>query len=100
MKPAELEAVFARIPQLAGRAPDEFTITTLPGYTNRNLRLHDGEQDWVLRVPRASTDRFVDREAEAHNQAKTEKPAAMPNGMRPQMRRFPRLPIRSSKIYR
>ncbi|HEY5739127.1 MAG TPA: choline/ethanolamine kinase family protein [Gammaproteobacteria bacterium] len=69
MKPAELEAVFARIPQLAGRAPDEFTITPLPGYTNRNLRLHDGEQDWVLRVPRASTDRFVDREAEAHNQA-------------------------------
>ena len=69
MKAAELEAVFARIPQLAGRAPNEFTITTLPGYTNRNLRLYDGAQDWVLRVPRASTDRFVDREAEAHNQA-------------------------------
>ena len=69
MKTAELEAVFARIPLLAGRAPDDFTITPLPGYTNRNLRLHDGRHDWVLRVPRAGTDRFVDREAEAHNQA-------------------------------
>lgn len=69
MKTYELEALFARIPHLAGRVPDDFTITPLPGYTNYNLRLHDGEQDWVLRVPRASTNRFIDREAEAHNQA-------------------------------
>ncbi len=69
MKTAELEAIFARIPQLAGRRPGEFAITPLSGTTNRNLRLQDGEQDWVLRVPRASTDRFIDRAAEAHNQA-------------------------------
>jgi len=69
MKDYELEALFARIPPLVGRLASEFTITPLPGYTNRNLRLHDGEQDWVLRVPRASTNRFVDRAAEAHNQA-------------------------------
>jgi len=67
MKPDELEALFARIPPLAGRSPGEFTITPLPGYTNRNLRLHDSEQDWVLRVPRERTNRFVDRAAEAHN---------------------------------
>lgn len=69
MNSDELQALIARIPPLAGRAADEFTVTPLPGYTNRNLRLNDGEQDWVLRVPRASTDRFVDRAAEAHNQA-------------------------------
>ncbi len=69
MTPAELEALFARIPPLAGRVAGDFTITPLPGYTNRNLRLHDGKQDWVLRVPRERTDRFVDRAAEAHNQA-------------------------------
>ena len=69
MKAEELEAVFTRIPPLAGRSPADFTITPLPGYTNRNLRLYNGEHDWVLRVPRASTNRFIDRPAEAHNQA-------------------------------
>ncbi|MGD8350663.1 MAG: choline kinase family protein, partial [Gammaproteobacteria bacterium] len=67
MNTAELEALFASVPPLAGSAPGDFSITSLPGYTNRNLRLRNDRQDWVLRVPRPSTDRFIDRAAEAHN---------------------------------
>jgi thiamine kinase len=69
MTPAELESLFAAIPPLAGFAPGDFSISPLPGYTNRNLRLRNRTHDWVLRVPRASTDRFIDRAAERHNQA-------------------------------
>ncbi|MDH3536029.1 MAG: choline kinase family protein [Gammaproteobacteria bacterium] len=54
---------------LEGLVPSDFTITTLPGYTNRNFRLHNRGHDWVLRVPRPETNRFIDRAAEANNQA-------------------------------
>lgn len=64
-----LELLFGTIPPLEGLTPGDFSITPLPGYTNTNLRLRNRGQDWVLRVPRASTDRFIDRAAEAHNQA-------------------------------
>lgn len=67
MNAAELEALFASVPPLAGLSPEDFSITPLPGYTNRNLRIRNDREDWVLRVPRASTDRFIDRAAEAHN---------------------------------
>jgi thiamine kinase-like enzyme len=67
--PADADALFTRIPQLEGLRPEDFSITALPGYTNRNLRLVGAENDWVLRIPRASTNRYIDREAEAHNQA-------------------------------
>jgi len=67
MNAAELEALFESISPLAGQSPADYSITPLPGYTNRNLRLRNDRQDWVLRVPRASTDRFIDRAAEAHN---------------------------------
>ena len=60
---------FARIPQLAGRGPADFEITRLPGFTNNSYRLRRADQDWVLRVPRAATDQYVDRDAERHNQA-------------------------------
>ena len=36
----ELQRVFANIPLLDGLGPKDFTITRLPGYTNRNYRLH------------------------------------------------------------
>ncbi len=64
----QLEALFARIPLLEKETPADFTITPLPGYTNRNFRLHNRQQDWVLRIPQPETDRFIDREAEALNQ--------------------------------
>lgn len=65
----ELELQFARIPLLEDKSVGEFTITPLPGYTNLNLRLHNRQHDWVLRIPQPKTNRFIDREAEAINQA-------------------------------
>ncbi len=69
MSPDDFERLFARVPPLAGMAPADFTISPLPGYTNRNFRLHNRHHDWVLRIPRPETDRFIDRDAEAGNQA-------------------------------
>lgn len=65
----DFERLFARVPLLADKKPGDFTITLLPSYTNLNYRLFNRLQDWVLRVPRAATDRYIDRAAEAHNQA-------------------------------
>ena len=64
-----IEQLFSRVSVLSDFTPDDFTITPLTGYTNRNFRLHNLRYDWVLRIPRAKTDRFIDRDAEAHNQA-------------------------------
>ena len=64
----EMERVFAEAAVLANTSLDDFTIAPLAGYTNDNFRLFNNQHDWVLRIPRAKTDRFIDREAEAHNQ--------------------------------
>jgi thiamine kinase-like enzyme len=64
-----IQQVFSRAPELADLTPDDFSITPLAGYTNQNFRLLSHQYDWVLRIPRAKTDRFIDRDAEAHNQA-------------------------------
>ena len=64
----DLQAVFASISILAGQTPADFTITALPGYTNRNFRLLNRDHDWVLRLPRSHTNGFIDRAGEAHNQ--------------------------------
>ncbi len=64
-----IEQVFSRASVLEDFTPDDFTITPLAGYTNQNFRLYNHQYDWVLRIPRAKTDRFIDRDAEAHNQA-------------------------------
>lgn len=64
-----IERVFSRASVLAGFSPGDFTITPLAGYTNQNFRLHNHQYDWVLRIPRPKTDRFINRDAEAHNQA-------------------------------
>ena len=64
-----IEQLFLRASPLAHLTPDDFTITPLTGYTNQNFRLYSNQHDWVLRIPRSKTDRFIDRDAEAHNQA-------------------------------
>lgn len=69
MNPPELAAAFERIPLLRKLRPDDFEISALPGYTNHNFRLCSGDQDWVLRLPKAETNQYIDRNAEAHNQA-------------------------------
>ena len=68
MKRPELAGVFAQIPVLKGFDPDDFAITPLEGYTNQTFRLHNHQHDWVVRIPKPSTDRFIDRDAEAYNQ--------------------------------
>lgn len=65
---ADLDWAFANIPLLAAHPRQDFDITPMSGYTNRNYRLRKQQHDWVLRLPRAATDRFIDRAAEAHNQ--------------------------------
>jgi thiamine kinase-like enzyme len=66
---ADLSRAFASIPLLQGFSIDDFSVSPLPGYTNRNYRLYNQRYDWVLRIPRPATDGFIDRDAEAHNQA-------------------------------
>ena len=68
MKQETIEEVFSRASVLAGFRPADFTITPLAGYTNRNFHLHNHQHDWVLRIPRAKTNGFIDRAAEAHTQ--------------------------------
>jgi len=63
-----IDQVFSRASVLAGFCAEDFTITPLTGYTNQNFRLYNHRHDWVLRIPRAKTDSFIDRDAEAHNQ--------------------------------
>jgi len=66
---ADLDWAFESLPELAGSNPADFEISRLPGYTNHNFRLRGARADWVLRLPRAATNRFIDRAAEAHNQS-------------------------------
>ena len=68
MKQEIIEEVFSQASVLADFTPADFTITPLKGYTNRNFRLYNDQHDWVLRIPRAKTNGFIDRTAEAHNQ--------------------------------
>jgi len=65
----DFKQLFLRIPLLEEQAPGEFTITPLAGYTNRNYRLFNQHNDWVLRIPQPATNQFIDRNAEATNQA-------------------------------
>lgn len=65
----DLIAAFARVPLLREFAIDDFTILPLAGFTNHNYRIYNQRFDWVLRIPRPGTNRFIDRHAEAHNQA-------------------------------
>ncbi len=69
MSLAELERAFATIDLLADYAPGDFTIRRLDGLTNLNFHLHNAAHDWVLRIPRPATGAFIDRAAEARNQA-------------------------------
>ena len=63
MSQADLDWAFANIPQLRGASAEDFTISLLPGYTNLNYRLHGRGHDWVLRLPKAGTNRYIDRAA-------------------------------------
>jgi thiamine kinase-like enzyme len=57
----------SRIPLLAGVPPVEIEIAPLAGLTNRNYRIAAGGGAYVLRLPGAGTEAYIDRAAEAHN---------------------------------
>ncbi|MDH3636006.1 MAG: phosphotransferase family protein [Gammaproteobacteria bacterium] len=69
MSQAEIEKVFSCLPLLKDFAPEDFEITPLAGLTNHNFRLQNPAHDWVLRIPKSKTNRYIDRGAEAHNQS-------------------------------
>ena len=69
MNSEEFDSLIADIAFPAEFEPHRFEVSRLEGFTNFNYRLRRGEDDWVLRIPRTETDRFIDREAEAYNQA-------------------------------
>jgi thiamine kinase-like enzyme len=59
----------ATIPLLAARPAADWRVTRLPGLTNRNWRLSAADQDLVLRIPGASSERYLSRRQELHNAA-------------------------------
>jgi len=63
----DFDPIFKCIPQLRELNCNETRITKLPGYTNHNYRLLNGEHDWVLRVPKSETNQYINRQYEAHN---------------------------------
>ena len=63
----DLSEIFSRIPQLNQFRPDNFEIEILAGFTNHNYRLKNDEFDWVLRIPKQQTNRYINRNHEAHN---------------------------------
>ena len=65
----ELIDALARVAPLRERRLEDFKVKPLPGYTNHNYRLRSDAEDWVLRIPKTSTGAYIDRAAEAHNQA-------------------------------
>lgn len=62
-----LNKIFARIPTLANFRVGDFDIRPLSGYTNQNFRLINKYGDWVLRIPKNETNRYIDRQAEGAN---------------------------------
>jgi thiamine kinase-like enzyme len=67
--PLELSTAIARIPLLARAPRDEIAIEPLPGLTNRNYKIMTPSGNYVLRLPGAGTEKYIDRAAEAHDAA-------------------------------
>ncbi len=67
--PTELVAAIARIPVLAQVPASELLVEPLPGLTNRNFKITTPGGNYVLRLPGAGTEKYIDRAAEAHDAA-------------------------------
>jgi thiamine kinase-like enzyme len=76
--PPDLAAAIARIPVLARVLAGEMAITPLPGLTNRNYKVTVAGQSYVLRLPGVGTEKYIDREAEAHDAALAAKAGLTP----------------------
>jgi len=63
----KINEIIQHIPLLARFRAEEFNILAMPGYTNQNFRLSNNHGDWILRIPKDETSRYIDRRAEAIN---------------------------------
>jgi thiamine kinase-like enzyme len=54
---------------LARLPASELAVEPLPGLTNHNFKIATTSGNYVLRLPGAGTERYIDREAEAHDAA-------------------------------
>ncbi len=63
----KVTAALKRIPQLSGLAPGSIVSTRLGGLTNLVYRLEAGDDRFVLRIPGAGTEDYIDRKVEGHN---------------------------------
>ncbi|MCF6189108.1 MAG: phosphotransferase family protein [Cocleimonas sp.] len=62
-----IESILKTIPLLSTFASSEIQRQKLAGSTNDNYLITTQEQKYVLRIPRESTNTFINREDEAHN---------------------------------
>jgi len=67
--PAEVSAAISRIPLLAQVLVSDLAVDPLPGLTNRNFKITTPGGNYVLRLPGAGTEKYIDRAAEAHDAA-------------------------------
>ncbi len=61
------EQLISGIPELARLDPEAINWNNLGGLTNQNYRLSGNGFDYILRLPRPETNRWINREAELHN---------------------------------
>jgi len=64
---AKVAAALQRIPRLAGVPVQDVTCERLGGLTNLIYRIDRGSESFVLRIPGAGTEDYIDRKVEAHN---------------------------------
>jgi len=63
----DFDPIFKRIPVLRELNRNNIQISKLPGDTNNNFRLQSEGVDWVLRVPKKSTNQYINRQFETNN---------------------------------
>jgi len=60
-------AALRRVPRLAGVPAQDISCERLGGLTNLIYRVDHGGESFVLRIPGAGTEAYIDRKVEAHN---------------------------------
>jgi len=66
-KELPLESLIKRVPIFSALPSAEIKVKKLAGLTNNNYHLEANNQKYVLRVPRQSTNKNINRNHEAHN---------------------------------
>ncbi len=60
-----IKAALERVPQLCGKTG--LKISRLGGLTNLVFHIRDSDENYVLRIPGAGTEEYIDRRTEIHN---------------------------------